>query len=374
LKFVLFEILWFCRQFIHRRVVFFKCHVPEEHRIRDYVCRPPPGNTRLYCTMIRRDDDDSPAAGCHGADGVIDPIDPAAAAASATGGSGGGGVGFTLYLEFLGGLIPLLKVSTLSPFSYLAICRRNFICALFTTGCYSISFFLQGKPTSRIRPEFVIYDPRKNANNETNKVQPLLNKNSEHFLAPPQPSGSKFQQLLSPVLFLFFSFFVCFWANRRRRKYSDYSSVNFFQGLRRKFRRHRPDDDSDSETDDSCVSTPRLQRKFGGKKQLNNQSVNLPISGDVSESKTNSQEVWNHPEFNIKLMDVNDDIFVQIWAAIDAGRSGVQHLGNSIQNHRNGSFPSVASRSDYVQDVAVASPAASNDPGRGGFTRFFTWT
>lgn len=66
--------------------------------------------------MIRRDDDDSPAAGCHGADGVIDPIDPAAAAASATGGSGGGGVGFTLYLEFLGGLIPLLKVSTLSPF------------------------------------------------------------------------------------------------------------------------------------------------------------------------------------------------------------------------------------------------------------------
>lgn len=73
-------------------------------------------------------------------------------------------------------------------------------------------------------------------------------------------------------------------------------------------------------------------------------------------------------------MDVNDDIFVQIWAAIDAGRSGVQHLGNSIQNHRNGSFPSVASRSDYVQDVAVAPPAASNDPGRGGFTRFYTWT
>jgi hypothetical protein len=88
-----------------------KCHVPEEHRIRDYVCRPPPGNTRLYCTMIRRDEEDSPSvAGCHGGaggvDGLIDPIDPAAAAAA----TGGGGVGFTLYLEFLGGLIPLLKV------------------------------------------------------------------------------------------------------------------------------------------------------------------------------------------------------------------------------------------------------------------------
>nr|CAH0102012.1 unnamed protein product [Daphnia galeata] len=200
------------------------CHVPEEHRIRDYVCRPPPGNTRLYCTMIRRDEEDSPSvAGCHGGgggvDGLIDPIDPAAAA------TGGGGVGFTLYLEFLGGLIPLLK----------------------------------GKPTSRIRPEFVIYDPRKSAINETNKVQPLVNKNSELFLAPPQPSGSKFHQLLSP-------------------------------GLRRKFRRHRPDDDSDSETDDSCVSTPRLHRKFGGKKQVNNQSVNPQNSGDINEVKSNGQE------------------------------------------------------------------------------------
>lgn len=63
--------------------------------------------------MIRRDDEDSsPGSNGVGAtDGLIDPIDPnaaAAAAAAATG--GGGGVAFTLYLEFLGGLIPLLKV------------------------------------------------------------------------------------------------------------------------------------------------------------------------------------------------------------------------------------------------------------------------
>lgn len=132
-----------------------KCHVPEEHRIRDYVCRPPPGNTRLYCTMIRRDEEDSPSvAGCHGGggggvDGLIDPIDPAAAAAA----TGGGGVGFTLYLEFLGGLIPLLKVlfffdfSTFSSTLFLffsvlvVVCRRNFIFALFTTGLNSIFLF-----------------------------------------------------------------------------------------------------------------------------------------------------------------------------------------------------------------------------------------
>ena len=96
--------------------------------------------------MIRRDEEDSPSvAGCHGGgvDGLIDPIDPAAAA------TGGGGVGFTLYLEFLGGLIPLLKVFFfIFPlslqhfffFSVLVVCRRNFIFALFTTGLNSIYF------------------------------------------------------------------------------------------------------------------------------------------------------------------------------------------------------------------------------------------
>lgn len=95
-------------------------------------------------------------------------------------------------------------------------------------------------------------------NNEMSKSQPLLNKSSELLLVPAPTTGNKFQQLLSP-------------------------------GLRRKFRRNRPaagqqSADSDSETDDSCVSTPRLQRKFGGKK-LNNQ--NPHNSGDIGDCKTN---------------------------------------------------------------------------------------
>lgn len=70
--------------------------------------------------MIRRDDEESD--GNVGLDGLIDPIDPNVSTGSSTtaaGGSGAGsnGVAFTLYLEFLGGLIPLLKVFFLPFFS-----------------------------------------------------------------------------------------------------------------------------------------------------------------------------------------------------------------------------------------------------------------
>lgn len=80
--------------------------------MRDYICRPPPGNTRLYCTMIRRGGgSDAGEDSGNGTDG-IDPIDPTAATSSSSSVSSSteSGVAFTLYLEFLGGLIPLLKV------------------------------------------------------------------------------------------------------------------------------------------------------------------------------------------------------------------------------------------------------------------------
>ena len=61
--------------------------------------------------MIRRDDEESDGLNA-ATDGLIDPsIDPVSPAGGGRGGGGGtGGVAFTLYLEFLGGLIPLLKV------------------------------------------------------------------------------------------------------------------------------------------------------------------------------------------------------------------------------------------------------------------------
>lgn len=66
--------------------------------LRDFVSRPPTCSTRLHCTMIRHDDE----------------------------GKESSGTCYTLYLEFMGGLVPLLK----------------------------------GKRTSKIRPEFVIFDPQ----------------------------------------------------------------------------------------------------------------------------------------------------------------------------------------------------------------------
>ena len=68
--------------------------------MRDFVCRPPPANTRLYCTMIRRDVEESAASVGNSSNSDLE--------ASYTPGYG---VAFTLYLEFLGGLIPLLKVN-----------------------------------------------------------------------------------------------------------------------------------------------------------------------------------------------------------------------------------------------------------------------
>jgi hypothetical protein len=75
-----------------------QCCVPEPSALREFVSRPPVGSVRLHCTMIRHDDDNNLSSGTC----------------------------YTLYLEYLGGLVPLLK----------------------------------GKRTSKIRPEFVIFDPQ----------------------------------------------------------------------------------------------------------------------------------------------------------------------------------------------------------------------
>ncbi|CAG9857566.1 unnamed protein product [Phyllotreta striolata] len=75
-----------------------RCCVPEAAALREFVSRPPAGSVRLHCTMIRHDEENNLSSGTC----------------------------YTLYLEYLGGLVPLLK----------------------------------GKRTSKIRPEFVIFDPQ----------------------------------------------------------------------------------------------------------------------------------------------------------------------------------------------------------------------
>lgn len=74
-----------------------KCYLPAPDRLWEFVSKPPANNIRLHCTVVRHDDD--------------------VAAGSAT---------YTLFLEYLGGLVPLLK----------------------------------GRRASKLRPEFVIFDPQ----------------------------------------------------------------------------------------------------------------------------------------------------------------------------------------------------------------------
>ncbi|KAI1308650.1 Tubby-related protein 4 [Halotydeus destructor] len=77
-----------------------RCYLPHGRNLRDFVSKPPAGNIRLHCTMIRHDDD------------VV-----------------GGSATYVLYLEYLGGLVPILK----------------------------------GKRASKLKPEFVIFDPHPRA-------------------------------------------------------------------------------------------------------------------------------------------------------------------------------------------------------------------
>ncbi|XP_006868518.1 PREDICTED: tubby-related protein 4 [Chrysochloris asiatica] len=71
--------------------------IPDPNNMRDFVSYPSAGNERLHCTMRRTEDDPEVGGPC-----------------------------YTLYLEYLGGLVPILK----------------------------------GRRISKLRPEFVIMDPR----------------------------------------------------------------------------------------------------------------------------------------------------------------------------------------------------------------------
>lgn len=126
---------------------------------------------------------------------------------------------------------------------------------------------LQGKPTSRLRPEFVILDPQQQPTTPAEtKAQPAQTEATRSAEAHLQPPG-RFTQLLSPA-------------------------------LQRKFRRAPPRPasgatvgaSSESETEESCVSTPRLQRRFGAarKHQHNHHQAtnhNAPLDAEAKQQQ-----------------------------------------------------------------------------------------
>lgn len=79
--------------------------------MRDFVSYPTSGNERLHCTMKRTEDNPEVGGPC-----------------------------YTLYLEYLGGLVPILK----------------------------------GRRISKLRPEFVIMDPKTDGKTGKTEVPPIL--------------------------------------------------------------------------------------------------------------------------------------------------------------------------------------------------------
>ncbi|XP_035025014.2 tubby-related protein 4 [Hippoglossus stenolepis] len=85
--------------------------IPDPNNIRDFVSYPTAGNERLHCTMKRAEDSPEASGPC-----------------------------YTLYLEYLGGLVPILK----------------------------------GRRISKLRPEFIIMDPKTDSKAEEVCVNPMI--------------------------------------------------------------------------------------------------------------------------------------------------------------------------------------------------------
>ncbi|XP_055944594.1 tubby-related protein 4-like isoform X1 [Argiope bruennichi] len=138
-----------------------KCHLPDPHHLREFVSKPPSSDIRFHCTMIRHEDDDLTG--------------------SAT---------YTMFLEYLGGLVPLLK----------------------------------GKRVSKLRPEFVIFDPQ---SLEPGLPHPLYRvKDCQPYTFPP----ANLNTILAVVPV------------------------------------YVPSSSSDSEVDEGCAS-PRMQRRKRGRRR-----------------------------------------------------------------------------------------------------------
>ncbi|XP_076257679.1 WD40 superfamily protein Tusp isoform X2 [Rhynchophorus ferrugineus] len=177
-----------------------RCCVPEPSALRDFVSRPPSGSVRLHCTMIRHEEDVNISSGTC----------------------------YTLYLEYLGGLVPLLK----------------------------------GKRTSKIRPEFVIFDPQ-----------------VEEYHRHHSPSDSKSSSS------------------------SGHSTTNASGGY---------SDSSESDREDGCTASPRMQRRKK-KKHKNSFSdrterVAWQYRGDLDLDQDELNYADTLPE-QVRLVEVTSNIW-----------------------------------------------------------------
>lgn len=187
------------------------------------MSRPPACSTRLHCTMIRHDDENNLSSGTC----------------------------YTLYLEYLGGLVPLLK----------------------------------GKRTSKIRPEFVIFDPQTDGEKIifVSLVKPC---------SYADPFSCSYRVEMG--VFLPYSDSV----TPKSSSASSHSTINT----------NGRTDSSDSDIDDGCKGSPKLARK-------RKQERKRKSAGTGEKSSTQDHEVSDElayvdtlPE-EVKLVEVNSNIW-----------------------------------------------------------------
>ncbi|GBP63511.1 Tubby-related protein 4 [Eumeta japonica] len=194
-----------------------RCNVPEWHELRRFVSRPPPTPSRLHCTMLRHDDDEAGA--------------------------------YTLYLEHLGGLVPLLK----------------------------------GRRTSKIRPEFVIFDPQAEENSTPLGGGTRESSSSSTHSSNSSSSSSGGHVTLRPPRTPR--------APRSPRRAPAPSIPT------------PPTDSSDSEQEEGCSGSPRLQRRRRARERRKIRS-----SSDKDDGSDDLAYIDSLPE-DVRLVEVTSNIW-----------------------------------------------------------------
>lgn len=187
------------------------------------MSRPPACSTRLHCTMIRHDDENNLSSGTC----------------------------YTLYLEYLGGLVPLLK----------------------------------GKRTSKIRPEFVIFDPQSDGT-----VKPRVTSQRSRITLTNLSS-------VDSGVFLPYSDSV----GTKSSSASSHSTINT----------NGRTDSSDSDIEDGCKGSPRLSRKRKQRSKQRHHSSSDKSTNDGAAANDVPDElayVDTLPE-EVKLVEVNSNIW-----------------------------------------------------------------
>ena len=116
----------------------FQCYIPNASDLRQFVIKPQPDSVRVHCTMIKHGESFADELAS------IQPGHPLASSSLASSSNASSSNHFqttasssyTLYMEHLGGFLPLLK----------------------------------GKKVCKIRPEFVIFDPQLTGGNNSDLI------------------------------------------------------------------------------------------------------------------------------------------------------------------------------------------------------------